>query len=342
MSGILGFDVGLGKTFTSLATIQHVQSIGVKKKTIFAVPNAVLTNWRKEAIACYKSTDDCLFVGLDVDANGVGTLNSSNYARDLNTILENKHRKIFVTYEALGMIPMREGTIEEYERHLSLVDQSYNSSDTKSKSASIIKEGKLKGVTDAGAKGSAAVPFFEDMGIDSIVVDEGHSFKNSKETVEFKAAKFLSDPATSNRGLDMQMKTWYIRGKSKLNDGALILTATPITNSPLEIYSMLTLAIGEDEVNRRMGGVRGSDAFMQTFCSIGEEEVVSLAGVERLQRVFTGLQNTNLLRSMLNQVANIKSARQVDLKIPDAEEVSTTVELPASDVKELQRMQANL
>ncbi len=339
MAGILGFDVGLGKTFTSLTVVQHIQSIGAKKKTIFVVPNATLTNWRKETKSCYQSIDDCLFVGLDISADGTAALDSSNYARDLNTILENKHRKIYMTYEAFNMIPLRASTIEEYEAHLSKVDASYSSGDSKSKAAAIAKEGKLKGASAVGAQGSAAVPFFEDMGIDSLVCDEGHSFKNSKETVDFKQAKFLSDPSTSNRGMDMQMKTWYIRGKSKLNDGVLMLTATPITNSPLEIYSMLTLAVGEEEVNRRMGGVRGADAFMEAFCDISEEEVTSLTGADKLQRVFRGLQNTNLLRDVLGQICNIKTAKEVDLAIPDADEISTSVQLPPEVVSQLQAMQ---
>lgn len=339
MGGILGYDVGLGKTFTSLTTVQHILSIGVKKKTFFVVPNSTLTNWQKETKRCYASTDDCLFIGLETAADGTAQLNSGNYARDLNIVLENRHRKIFMTLEAFAMIPMRTATLEEYESHLTQHDASYDADETKSKAASIIKEGKLAGVTKSGGKGSAAVPFFEDMGVDSLVFDEGHTMKNSKTTVDFKGAKFLSAPVTSDRGLDAQIKTWYVRGKSKLGDGVLVLTATPITNSPLEIYAMLTLAVGEQEVNRRMGGVRGADAFMEAFCDITEEETTSLAGTERLSRVFRGLQNTALLRDVLGQIANIKTAKEVDLSIPEAQELPTTVELPEAMTEELKRMQ---
>ncbi|SFB69144.1 SNF2-related protein [Collimonas sp. OK412] len=339
MGGILGFDVGLGKTFTSLTTVQHIQSIGVKKKTFFVVPNSTLTNWQKETKSCYASTEDCLFVGLETAVDGSAQLNSGNYARDLNIVLENRHRKIFMTLEAFAMIQMRTATLEEYESHLKQHDASYDGDETKSKAASIIKEGKLAGVTKSGGKGSAAVPFFEDMGVDSLVFDEGHTMKNSKTTVDFKGAKFLSAPVTSDRGLDAQIKTWYVRGKSKLGDGVLVLTATPITNSPLEIYAMLTLAVGEQEVNRRMGGVRGADAFMEAFCNITEEETTSLSGTERLSRVFRGLQNTALLRDVLGQIANIKTAKEVDLSIPEAQELPTAVELPEAMTEELKRMQ---
>src|SRR5205085_861322 len=53
-SGINGFDVGLGKTFTALAAAQYVQSIGAKKKTMFVLPNTVLSNWRREAGRAYE------------------------------------------------------------------------------------------------------------------------------------------------------------------------------------------------------------------------------------------------------------------------------------------------
>ena len=112
--GINGFGVGLGKTFTALAAVQHVQSIGVKKKTIFVVPNSVLSNWKKEADFAYASTDDCLFVGLREKRGGKMRAESKFYAEDLQRIRENKHSKIFMTLEAFQMIRLREETLETY------------------------------------------------------------------------------------------------------------------------------------------------------------------------------------------------------------------------------------
>ncbi|NYT68807.1 N-6 DNA methylase [Pusillimonas noertemannii] len=341
MSGILGFDVGLGKTFTALTAVQHIHAIGVKRKTFFVVPNATLTNWRKETMACYSDTSDCLFVGMDVAEDGTATVNSSNYVRDLNAILNNEHRKIYMTLEAFSMIPLREETRESYAQYLTTVDESFDASSITSKSESVKTEGKLEKAVQGAGKGSAAVPFFEDMGVDSIVIDEAHSYKNSKTTTDFQGAKYLSAPTVSNRGMDAQIKTWYIRGQSKLNDGVLALTATPITNSPLEIYSMLTLAVGEAEVNRRMGGVRGADAFMEAFCDISEETTTSLAGVERMNRVFRGLNNTALLRNVLGEVATIRSAVEVGLKVPGIDPVPVPVSLSEPPIMaELRRLQA--
>lgn len=95
-SGINGFGVGLGKTLTSLTAVQYVQSIGVKKRTMFVVPNSVLSNWHKEANQAYQSTSDCLFIGLREDASGVLKSNSKFYDEDLYSIISNKPSKIFL------------------------------------------------------------------------------------------------------------------------------------------------------------------------------------------------------------------------------------------------------
>ncbi|MBL0011069.1 MAG: N-6 DNA methylase [Nitrosomonas sp.] len=109
--GINGFGVGLGKTITALAAVQYAQSIGVKKKTFFVVPNSVLSNWRKEAARAYTNQDDMLFVGLRVNKADKALVNSTNFDADLTAIMENRHSKIFMTMEAFERIRLRDETI---------------------------------------------------------------------------------------------------------------------------------------------------------------------------------------------------------------------------------------
>jgi N-6 DNA Methylase/Type III restriction enzyme, res subunit len=340
--GITGLDVGLGKTFTALACAQHIQNIGVKKKTVFVVPNAVLSNWRREASVAYASMEDCLFVGLDIDEKtGKAKVSASNYPRDFHKVLQNKHRKIFCTTEAFKTIPLKDETIYRYEDYLASVDPSFSGSDRKSET--IKAENALSKVTDTGAK-SGALPFFEDMGIDSIVIDECHQFKNSKRTVEFTGAKFLSSPEESDRGLDMQIKAWFVRGLSPQKDGVLGLTATPITNSPLEVYSMLSLTAGEDRVHNMAMGARGADQFMDLMCSISDEDEQTIDGLTKSYRVFSGLQNVKVLRAAMASVATIKTGEDVkgqgvDLKLPEAPETQTLVQLPKETMSVLRQYQ---
>ncbi|MDF0506804.1 SNF2-related protein [Burkholderia cenocepacia] len=332
-SGILGFDVGLGKTLTALAATQYAHSIGVKKKTVFVVPNATLTNWKKEAGKAYLDTSDCLFVGVVPGKKGKDKVDNAQVKVDLNRIRENRHSKIFMTLEAFKLIPLRDETMESYITYLAENDDAYllAEHDASKKRANIAAASKAGNVRDTGVK-SGALPFFEDMGIDSLVLDEAHNYKNSKLTSsEFKSAKYLADPAKSQRGMDMQAKAWYVRGLTPRNDGVLSLTATPITNSPLEVYAMLTLALGEREVNA-MYGVNGADSFMAAACDIDEREEENIVGMMRPVRVFSGLQNAGLLRRLLQSAAVVKTAEDVkadgiNINVPEYDELPTNVDI---------------
>ncbi|MFM0608656.1 SNF2-related protein [Paraburkholderia sediminicola] len=331
--GVLGFDVGLGKTLTALATTQYAHSIGVKKKTVFVVPNATLTNWKKEAGKAYLETSDCLFVGVVKGKDGKDKVDNAQVKIDLNVIRENRHAKIFMTLEAFKLIPLREETMDAYVSYLTQNDDAYllAEEEAQSKRANIAADSKAGKVKDLGVK-SGALPFFEDLGVDSLVLDEAHNYKNSKMTSsEFKGAKYLADPTKSQRGMDMQAKAWYVRGLTPRNDGVISLTATPVTNSPLEVYSMLTLALGEAEVNN-MYGVTGADSFMAGACDIEEREEENIVGQMRPVRVFTGLQNAQLLRRLLQTSAVIKTAEDVkadgiNISVPDSELIATGVDI---------------
>lgn len=336
--GINGYGVGLGKTFTALAAVQHVQAIGVKKKTLFVVPNSVLSNWKKEAGRAYTSLDDCLFVGLRTNKAGKAVVNSSAYDEDLHEIINNRHSKIFMTMEAFERIKLRDETIDEYMAYLRTVDNSIAL--TESKKDDERKKGKAAGYAEILRKKTGAAPYLEELGIDSIVIDEAHMYKNSAQTYDFQGARYLPEATASRRGIDAQAKAWYVRGGSALGDGVLMLTATPITNSPIEIYSMLSLAVGQERVNDACLGIHGADDFMHTMCHIETEETTRIDGSPGMGSVFTGLDNLGILRKALGDVATIKSAEDVgaSVVIPERDEKSTIVQMDDETKAELDRL----
>lgn len=333
--GINGFGVGLGKTLTALAAVQYAQSIGVKKKTFIVVPNSVLSNWRKESERAYTKQDDLLFVGLRVNKAGKALVNSTNFDADLTAIMENLHSKIFMTMEAFERIRLRDETIAEYEQFLRRVDASFAESEDKKEDERA--KSKQSGLISILSKKTGSAPYLEDLGVDSIVFDEAHCFKNAAQTIDFKSAKFLSLSPASQRGLDAQAKAWFIRGKSQLGDGVLLLTATAISNSPLEIYSMLSLAVGHERVNDMCLGIKGADNFMEVFVQKENQDDVTIDGVARTTDVFVGLNNVSILRKSISEVATIKSAEDVgeQIDVPDREEKASTVTLTSDIVDRL-------
>lgn len=336
--GINGMGVGLGKTFTALASVKHTQNIGAKKKTIFVVPNSVLSNWRKEAMFAYQNTDDCLFIGLREKGDKFRVY-SKYYDEDLLESINGKYTKIFMTFEAFKRIRLKDETVEKYAQYIKDNDAAFESKELQK------EDEKSKGLVDDLINRiaiSSSAPFLEDMRIDSVVIDEAHAFKNSIPAPNTgDRIKYLSKSTESGRGEGAQAKLFYIRGLTGNNDGVQLLTATPITNSPLEIYSMLSLAGGRDTVNKMCGGIKGADEFINIMCQVEEEVLPTIDGKTRSQNVFTGIRNAQILKGLIRSSAVIKDAKDVGLSvvIPDREEQATPVKLNAETEASLKQFQ---
>ena len=327
--GINGMQVGLGKTLTSLACVQHAHNIGSKKRTMFVVPNSVLSNWRKEASGAYQSLDDCLFVGLSTDKNGKPRVRAQDYDADLMRIFEGRHSKIFLTFEAFERLRLKDETVAGFEAYMREVDASFaESMGKKDDERAAGKVKRLAAVLSEGKK--ASTPFLEDLGVDSIVIDEAHAFKASAAAASFEAAKYLALSETSARGIDMQAKAWFIRGLSAKGDGVMPLTATPITNSPLEIYAMMSLGAGHRRVNDMALGCKGADEFLNLVCRVESEMDETMDGIVRETRVFTGLDNVHVLRGMIGACATVETTETVGMavKVPGMAEQETPVAMP--------------
>lgn len=338
--GINGFGVGLGKTLSSLASVQHAHNIGLKKKTLFVVPKSVLSNWRKEVINAYTNVDDCIFIGLRENGENF-TVKSSLFDEDLLKCISGQYRKIFMTFEALQRIKLREKTVDSYINSLTASDNLYQGANSESKKESERVKGVLASLKkELTYNGNA--PFLEDMGVDSLVIDEAHAFKNSAQAKTAGRTKYLSSPNSSSRGTDAQAKAWYIRGLSVNNDGVQMLTATPVTNSPLEVYSMLSLSVGREQTNKMLGGINGADDFIQSTCVITNEIIDKIDGTTGNADVFMGLTNINMLKSAINQVTTVKNAEDIkgmSVVIPERESVSVGVQLSKNSIDELKTLQ---
>ena len=338
-SGILGDDVGLGKTFQALWTVQHVQNIGVKKRTIFAVPKAVLANWQREAGRTYESLDGCLFVGVtktvDSKTGEITTERGDGAAvrRDLKRIASGKFNKIFMTVDDLSLIPLRKETIDGYVEYLRSIDESLKAQETEEGEIRVRKA--LDSFLAGFDQQDTSITYFEDMGVDSLVLDEAHNYKNSRFSVDFKAPRFLATPLPSSRGVDAQAKAWVLR--STHGDGVMPLTATWITNSPLEIYSMLSLAMGEERIQELMLGIKGADDFLKTFCDVRQDEEKTITGDVRSDDVFDGINNLSMLQTVIAGSVLGRNAKQVgeQIVVPEAVEETTDIALDTDVMNKL-------
>lgn len=142
---------------------------------------------------------------------------------------------------------------------------------------------------------------WETLGIDFLVVDEAHNFKNlffpQRNPQGASTVKYLGVAGgITTRAWDMWSKTQYLLRRHQ-DRGVLLLTATPEKNSPLEVYNLIHLVSTTCWPSR---GIQTPEAFVQRYLGIEANVMVPTKtgdGVEEATAVSEWL-NVDELRTV--------------------------------------------
>lgn len=388
-SGICGFGVGLGKSFTALAMAAYNRKRGRSKRTCIVVPSAVLENWYHEARLFYKESylrENVLFIGLEpktdkdgviqrkevLDENGKPKIgrngqpvmqdvvifrnSKEDIHEDMWKIPQSNYSMVVMTKEKFASIPLRPSTKVAYTKEMvsrSLMSEKKAAEIVSGKKAekgkkSYAEDKALANIeakySDEGTQKKQELPFLEDMGFDSIIVDEAHYFKNGMEPGEHtQGIAYLPTAPAAKIAMDMAIKSHYLRS---LNNGRGVygLTATPVTNSPFEIFNMLSLVCPVSEFERF--GVYTVDDFVRVFGKIETVEKLTVSNEVKSMPGLVGFQNLDGLRNLFHKYVNVKTVKDVDgeIHVPEADEHEESVPMNErqSELYEELRRQAKL
>lgn len=238
-NGLLAYDVGVGKTAAGIVvTVNQIQT-GRSKRPVIVVPNAVYAKWYNDICELFPN----------IKVNDLYNLNKESTEKYRNK--DNPHKLdieensiSLITYEGLKNITFNDQSCENelFNDFSKLLSVDFDgSSRENAKNADNIKN--VIGISSQ-VKNTNYV-FFEDCGFDNITVDEAHNFKNlwtvPRPKNKGESNEFAGIPSgkPSARALKLFAMTQYTQ---RHNDdrNVFLLTATPFTNSPLEVYSMLS------------------------------------------------------------------------------------------------------
>lgn len=356
--GIMGFGTGLGKTTTALALEAYNYEVGRSKRTVYVVPKAVLQNWYHEAHGFYseEAFKNILFVGLDevlgdngqimqavvrdennepvigkdgqpVMRNVVKESSAATVLERMNMIPVSNYRAVVMTKEQFGDIPMRPETIEENSNQAVFNQIENGRTDLmKSTHRAATSRNKLRDkAADTGTKKKGQIPYFEDMHFDSVIADEGHNYRNSHSAGrEAGQLAYLPNPSVSKIARDMAVKSQYMMKKYN-GRGVVMLTATPLVNSPIDAFNMLSHVVSLEEWKAM--GILTPDDFVRVF---GETETVTVqkvSGELEDKQGLVGFKNLDGLRGIFHRWTTLKSAADVkdSVKIPGLDEKTVAV-----------------
>lgn len=296
-NGILAYDVGVGKTAAGIvATVNQIQT-GRSKRPLIIVPNQVYSKWYTDIRQLFPNikVNDLYNFGKDsvekyIDSENLHRLNIPENSISL------------CTYEALKNITFTDESCENelYEDFASLLSADMDGSARDNAESS----DKIKGIIGSASHvKDESYFFYEDCGFDNLTVDEAHNFKNlwvvprPKKKGESNEYAGIPSGKPSARALKMYGMT-QLTQRHNDDRNVFMLTATPFTNSPTEVYSMLSY-VGRERL--KQAGITSLRAFFDEFAQTKQELGVTSTGNIDTKQVMKSWKELSALQNILTE-----------------------------------------
>ena len=329
-NGLLAYDVGVGKTAAGItATVAQLQA-GRAQKPLVMVPLAVYSKWVHD----FKE----LFPNIPI--NELGNFSEENLRpySDGNHGLTIPPGSISVcTYQAQDKLSFEDYNCEAggalFNDFAALLGKD-DDSDAKT-------EQKIKDVLGTATKTKAGFVYFERTGFDHLTVDEAHNFKNlftlprpnkrDKDAPKRQANEFngIGGGSPSNRALKMFAMTQLVQEKNH-NRNVFMLTATPFSNNPLEVYSMLSY-VGREALRERH--IYNLYDFCAQYADCRAEWAVSAKGKLEVKQVMKHFNDISALQNLLKEYIDKVDADEAHIERPQKE--VHKIELEMTEVQAL-------
>ena len=148
--------------------------------------------------------------------------------------------------------------------------------------------------------------FFEDMGIDMVMVDEAHVYKK----IPIASAQVLKglNKKGSKRGSMLRLITNYVRGANN-GRGIYTFTGTPVTNTLNEIFNQMRYVMAEEMQASKVGHW---DSWFSLFAESVMEPEISTGGTWEPTERLRAFNNLPELRQMIGQYLDIVKASDIE------------------------------
>ncbi|MCU0912954.1 MAG: SNF2-related protein [Planctomycetes bacterium] len=212
--GILGQDVGLGKTFIAILLARLRKQQGLARRPMVVVPKSVATNWKEEIETLFpgsrvlvigehraqsraakkKAETEARAQGLSgeafdkyVEANSWSTASDDDTERNrkLASVKQNEYDLIVCTKPAFERIPLKHDTIERYEKEdfwyqrgarIDKIVEGSKQQQTADKRIEKLKASWAQDKLQQKFQHQMDMVFWEDLGVDTLIADEAHCF----------------------------------------------------------------------------------------------------------------------------------------------------------------------
>ncbi len=307
--------VGAGKTAEMVIGAMELRRLGMVNKPAVVIPNHMLEQFAREWLQVYPQARILAASSNDLVKDKRREFVARAAANEWDAVIMTRS-----AFQRISLSPEAEAAYMQAEvsqMRAELEAAKENGQENGMTNSSIVKrleklvlaqEERLKAKLDTPADPGIS---FEETGIDYLVVDELHDYKNLETPSNIPGAAIQG----SQRATDLHMKVEFLREREgrRVITGA---TATPIANSVTEMYVMQRY-LRPDLL--KSAGIHDFNTWAATFGQVVEEMELSVAGGDRfkLKSRFAKFQNVPELLKMFHTFADVKTAEDLNLPTPD-------------------------
>ncbi len=328
---LLAHVVGAGKTFEMVAAAMESKRLGLSQKSLFVVPNHLTEQWGAEFLQLYPGANILVATKKDFEP--------ANRKKFCARIAMGNYDAVIIGHSQFERIPLSE------ERQRAMIERQLEDLEDGIQAAKLESDGgrytikqlektrktlerRLEKLNDTARKDDVVT--FEELGVDHLYVDEAHSYKNAFLYTKMRNVAGIAQNE-AQKSADMFNKCQYL-DEITGGKGITFATGTPISNSMTELYTMQRyLQYGK----LQQMGLGHFDSWASTFGEVVTSIELAPEGTGyRAKSRFARFYNIPELMSMFKEIADIKTADQLHLPVPEAE-YETVVLKPTQQQKEM-------
>ena len=327
---LLAHEVGAGKSFEMAASAMESKRLGLCQKSLFVVPNHLTEQWASEFL--------CLYPNAKLLVTSKKDFEPANRKRFCARIATGDYDAVIIGHSQFEKIPlsaerqarMLYDQIDEIEMAIAEAKEQDGEHFTVKQMEKTRKtlEVKLKKLQAAERKDDVVT--FEQLGVDRLFVDESQNYKNLYLYTKMRNVAGLST-SEAQKSSDMFGKCRYL-DEITGGRGVIFATGTPISNSMTEMYTLMRYLQYDSLEQKRLTHF---DAWASTFGETTTAIELAPEGTGyRARTRFAKFFNLPELMNMFKDAADIKTADQLNLPVPEAK-FETVVVKPSEIQKDM-------
>ena len=309
---LMAHEVGAGKTYAAIGLGYEMKRLGAVHKPLYAVPNHLVGEWAAHYMKMYPNANILVAEKKDFERK--------NRRRFVSRIATGEYDAIIMGHSSFELIGLsRERQLAAMESEMAAITEAIaevkarDGKDWTLKQMQIFKSNlqfRYDRLFNAEKKDN--VINFEELGVDALIVDEAHAYKNNFSYTKMRNVAGVTG-VSSQRAMDMHQKCQYINDLNN-GKGVVYLTGTPISNTMAELY-VLQKTLQPWELEKR--GLLMFDAWASTFGVVESSlEIKPEGNGYQMKNRFARFHNLPELMAMFHMIADIKTADMLDLPTP--------------------------